>query len=165
MSRREANKIRYCNMKTPIGNLLLTGTEEGLLSISFVVNQPEEVPEEWVEEEQFFEEAIRQLNEYFGGTRKEFNLKLHPEGTPFQLEVWQEMSKIPYGETLSYGELASRIDRPKASRAIGGACNKNRLPVVIPCHRVIGKTGKLVGFGGGLTVKEKLLKLEQGDLT
>lgn len=106
-------------------------------------------------------QAERQLMEYFSGMRKEFALPLATDGTPFQQAVWTALQQIPYGETITYGQLAKMIDRPGAVRAVGGACNKNPIAIVIPCHRVIGAGGKLTGFAAGITVKEHLLALEQ----
>ena len=110
--------------------------------------------------------AIRQLGEYFNGDRQEFDLPLAPSGTSFQREVWDALIKIPYGQTVSYAQLAGRIGRPAAVRAVGAANGQNPIPIVIPCHRVIGSNGSLVGFGGGLEMKKFLLRLEarQGDL-
>ena len=104
--------------------------------------------------------AARQLSEYFSGARTEFDLPLAPEGTEFQRTVWRRLQDIPYGETIAYGELARRVGNPKASRAVGAANGANRIPIVIPCHRVIAANGKLTGFGGGLPIKEALLSLE-----
>jgi methylated-DNA-[protein]-cysteine S-methyltransferase len=101
-----------------------------------------------------------QLDEYFAGKRQEFDLPLAPAGTDFQCQVWQGLQEIPFGETWSYGELARHVGRPKASRAVGAANGLNPIPVIIPCHRVIGSNGKLTGFGGGLETKSFLLKLE-----
>jgi methylated-DNA-[protein]-cysteine S-methyltransferase len=115
----------------------------------------------WREDRRFLEETIRQLRAYFSGALESFSLPLAPEGTPFQLEVWRRLCDIPYGETISYGELARRIGHPKASRAVGLANGTNPIPIVIPCHRVIGSNGKLTGYGGGLPIKEKLLALER----
>jgi methylated-DNA-[protein]-cysteine S-methyltransferase len=106
--------------------------------------------------------AASQLAEYFDGKRKTFNLPLAPEGTEFQQKVWQALQAIPFGETRSYGEIAAQIGRPKASRAVGMANNRNPIVIIIPCHRVIGSDGSLTGYGGGLKVKEFLLKLERG---
>lgn len=106
--------------------------------------------------------ARQQLAEYFAGRRKRFDLPLAPEGTAFQLRVWAELRKIPWGETVSYGELARRIGMPRAARAVGAANGANPIPIVIPCHRVIGSTGRLTGFGGGLDAKATLLGLEGG---
>ncbi len=107
---------------------------------------------------------MRQLRVYFAGELKEFDLPLAPDGTPFQQKVWRELCKIPYGETISYGELARRIDNPNASRAVGLANGSNPIPIIIPCHRVIGSNGKLTGYGGGLPIKEKLIALERRQL-
>ncbi len=103
----------------------------------------------------------KEIIEYFEGKRKEFNLELFIEGTEFQKKVWNELLKIPYGERKSYGEIAKNIGNPKAARAIGMACNKNKIPIIIPCHRVVGSNQKLVGFAGGLEVKSILLNLER----
>ena len=106
-------------------------------------------------------EASKQLKEYFNGKRKEFNLPLNPKGTEFMKKVWKELQKIPYGETKSYKELAEKIDNPKAVRAVGMANNKNPIPILIPCHRVIGSDGKLIGYALGLDIKQWLLNLEK----
>jgi len=106
------------------------------------------------------ERAARQLEEYFAGRRREFDLPLAPAGTPFQREVWRALQRIPYGETRSYGEVAAMVGRPRACRAVGMADNRNPLPIVIPCHRVVGASGELVGYAAGLDIKRKLLALE-----
>ena len=110
-------------------------------------------------------EAVRQLREYFAGKRTEFDLPLAPEGTAFSATCGGDLQEIPYGETISYGELARRVGNPKASRAVGAANGQNPIPIVIPCHRVIGANGKLTGFGGGLPTKEALLALEARQLS
>ena len=102
-----------------------------------------------------------QLDEYFAGTRTRFDLPLRLHGTPFQVEVWEQLRRIPYGETISYGELARRVGNANASRAVGLANGQNPLPIVVPCHRVIGANGKLTGYGGGLPIKARLLELER----
>jgi methylated-DNA-[protein]-cysteine S-methyltransferase len=109
-------------------------------------------------------ETVRQLKAYFSRKLTRFNLPLSPDGTPFQLTVWRELERIPYGELISYGELARRIGKPKASRAVGAANGANPIPIVVPCHRVIGSNGTLTGYGGGLPIKEKLLALERARL-
>jgi methylated-DNA-[protein]-cysteine S-methyltransferase len=109
-------------------------------------------------------EAARQLDEYFSGDRTTFSLPIAPAGTSFQVEVWTALTKIPYGQTMSYADLARRIARPSAVRAVGAANGQNPIPIVIPCHRVIGSNGSLVGFGGGLEAKRYLLGLERGSL-
>ena len=104
-----------------------------------------------------------QLNEYFSGTRREFDLPLAPHGTVFQMLVWEALRAIPYGETRTYGEIARMIGRPKAARAVGMACHNNPIAVIIPCHRVVGSAGSLTGYAGGLPVKERLLALEKAN--
>ena len=111
-------------------------------------------------DEAHFADALLQLGEYFDGVRQDFNLSISPKGTPFQQQVWQELQKIPFGHTASYGEIAARIDNPKASRAVGMANSRNPIPIIIPCHRIIGKDGSLTGFGGGVDLKKRLLELE-----
>jgi methylated-DNA-[protein]-cysteine S-methyltransferase len=106
-------------------------------------------------------ECINQLTEYFSGKRKDFDIKVNPSGTLFQKSVWNELLKIPYGETVSYGEIAERIGNPKSVRAVGLANGSNPISIIIPCHRVIGKNGSLVGYGGGIENKRYLLELEQ----
>jgi methylated-DNA-[protein]-cysteine S-methyltransferase len=112
------------------------------------------------EEDEFIRKIKSQLLAYCKGELKEFDLDLLVEGTEFQKKVWEEMQKIPYGKTRTYGELAEKVGNPKGARAVGMACNKNKIPVIIPCHRVVGKNGKLTGFAGGLDIKELLLKIE-----
>lgn len=152
----------YTYMNSPVGRLLLAGNEKELKQISFPHGKGTLKPERgWVRKEEPFREAIRQLQAYFAGTLKEFNLPLAPQGTRFQRAVWQALRSIPYGATVSYGEIARRIGKPKAVRAVGAANGRNPLPIVVPCHRVIGSDGSLTGFGGGLTTKRKLLDLER----
>lgn len=115
---------------------------------------------DWIYKEQPFNAARQQLTEYFDGTRKDFDLPLRLTGTEFQLLVLEELRRIPYGETTSYGDIAQRIGNPKAVRAVGAANGRNPLPIIVPCHRVIGSSGDLTGFGGGLDTKEALLRLE-----
>jgi methylated-DNA-[protein]-cysteine S-methyltransferase len=157
--------MNYCYLDTPIGTLLVAGDEQGVHRITFPLKEkPGEAapPEEgWTESARGpLQEAVRQLKEYFAGRRTEFDLPLAPEGTGFQKSVWRLLRDIPYGETISYGELARRLGNPKASRAVGAANGSNPLPIVVPCHRVIGANGKMTGFGGGIPVKEALLALE-----
>lgn len=153
---------RYCYCDSPIGRMLLVGDREKLLELHFSKELEKlHIPAEWQEDEPFFAETLRQLKEYFAGNRREFFLPIAPRGTPFQERVWQELCSIPYGETTSYGAIAARIGKPKACRAVGMANNKNPIPIIIPCHRIIGKDGSLTGFGGGLDVKRQLLDLER----
>ena len=151
----------YRYLATPVGDLLLAGDEEGLSLIGFPKGKMRHDPEaDWIFNEKPFVDACRQLEEYFAGTRKEFDLPLHLSGSDFQVQVLKELQQIPYGETTSYGEIAKRIGRPKAMRAVGAANGRNPIPIIIPCHRVIGSSGDLTGFGGGLDTKEALLRLE-----
>ena len=156
----------YTHMDTQIGTLLVAGDDDGVRVIGFPSGKGARTPEAgWVENPGPLREATRQLTAYFAGALTEFDLPLAPEGTPFQLTVWNALREIPYGETRSYGDIAAHIGKPSASRAVGAANGRNPLPIVIPCHRVIGSTGKLTGFGGGLDVKETLLALEQQHTT
>lgn len=155
----------YTQIESPLGPLLLAADDAGLRQILFVNGRHPARPESsWKEDRAPLNETIRQLHAYFAGDLENFDLKLAPEGTPFQLGVWRRLCDIPYGETISYGELAGRIGNPKASRAVGLANGSNPIPIVIPCHRVIGSNGKLTGYGGGLPIKEKLLALERRQL-
>jgi methylated-DNA-[protein]-cysteine S-methyltransferase len=154
--------IRYCYYESMVGRILVAGDEDGLRYISFIKGKHRITPEiDWREDRSYLDEPIHQLDLYFQGRLKQFTLKLAPKGTAFQLDVLRALQEVPYGETISYGELAQRIGRPKASRAVGAANARNPLPIVIPCHRVIGSDGSLVGFGGGLEIKRKLLDLER----
>ncbi len=151
----------YCYLDTPIGELLLAGEEDALVMIGFPKGSMRREPEpDWIYNEKPLAEASRQLREYFAGERRAFDLPLRLAGTEFQVSVLEALQKIPYGETTSYGEIARRIGRPKAVRAVGAANGRNPIPIVVPCHRVIGSTGDLTGFGGGLDTKEALLRLE-----
>lgn len=152
------SNVFYYN--TMIGKL---GIEENGLAITKVFFVDKDIEEKSVEkkETELLKEAIKQLNEYFDGKRKEFDLPLAPKGTEFQKKVWNALKEIPFGETRSYGEIARRIGNEKASRAVGMANNKNPIMIIIPCHRVIGANGKLVGYAGGIDIKEKLLNLEK----
>ncbi|MFK7862767.1 MAG: methylated-DNA--[protein]-cysteine S-methyltransferase [Pseudohongiellaceae bacterium] len=154
-------KTYYTYHTTPIGSLLLAGTDKGLSLLGFPQGKMQRRHESgWQREEEPFRDAVDQLDNYFSGELEKFTLQLDPVGTDFQRSVWQALLQIPYGETWSYGELAKYINKPKASRAVGAANGVNPIPVIIPCHRVIGSSGKLTGFGGGLETKETLLNLE-----
>lgn len=156
--------MNYAYFDSPIGPLLIAGDADAITRISFPDKDGNPtLPEAgWMESAKGpVGEAILQLREYFAGRRREFDLPLAPEGTEFQKSVWRRLREIPYGVTISYGELARRVGNPKASRAVGAANGKNPLPIVVPCHRVIGADGKLVGFGGGLPVKQRLLEIER----
>ena len=151
----------YCYLTTPIGDLLLAGDDQALSLVAFPEGTRRCDPEpDWIHDEAPFTEARQQLTEYFAGDRKDFDLPLGLTGTEFQLLVLDELQRIPYGETTSYGDIAVRIGRPKAVRAVGAANGRNPIPIIVPCHRVIGSGGDLTGFGGGLDAKKSLLRLE-----
>ncbi len=143
---------------SPIGNIQLKGTETHITDISFVKESPNHTEENinW----ELGNNTSQQLNEYFARKRKQFDLDLQSHGTPFQQVVWKALQEIPFGETRTYGEIAASIGNPKAARAVGLANNKNPIPILIPCHRVIGANGQLTGYAGGLKRKEYLLTLE-----
>ncbi len=151
----------YCYLGTPIGELLLAGECDALSMIGFPKGSMRRDPEpDWIYNEEPLKKARTQLVEYFAGERKDFDLPLKLSGTEFQVSVLEALLDIPYGETTSYGAIAKQIGRPKAVRAVGAANGRNPLPIIVPCHRVIGSSGDLTGFGGGLDTKEALLRLE-----
>jgi methylated-DNA-[protein]-cysteine S-methyltransferase len=138
--------------------LRLAASQAGLRSIDFDPDRPSEGEADPADP--LLQDAARQLREYFAGALRVFTLPLDPQGTEFQKRVWRELETIPYGETRSYSQIAAAMDAPKAVRAVGAANGSNPIPIVIPCHRVIGASGKLVGYGGGLPLKRRLLDLE-----
>ncbi len=151
-------KLESTRIKSPIGIIEISGSDEGIRSIVFLDSETEttHVPVCLLE-------CVNQLNDYFEGKRKHFDLKLDPRGTEFQLKVWEKLQQIPFGKTISYLELARMTGRETNTRAVGNANGKNMINIVVPCHRVIGSNGKLTGYGGGLWRKEILLKLEIGN--
>ena len=156
--------MTYRFLDSPVGGLLLARDEAGLRLIHFVDGRHRRSPPaEWQEDQTAFDDVAAQLGEYFAGARRNFDVPLAPQGTPFQQRVWRALLDIPYGETISYGELAARIGQRTASRAVGLANGSNPISIVIPCHRVIGANGNLTGYGGGLPVKQQLLALERGE--
>jgi methylated-DNA-[protein]-cysteine S-methyltransferase len=153
--------IYWHEADSPVGRLLLAGTAQALTRVHFQSGpHPLRPAEEWCHAAAPFVRVQAQLQEYFSGARRAFELPLAPRGTPFQLRVWRALCTIPYGETLSYGELAQRLGLVGGARAVGLANGANPLPIVVPCHRVIGADGTLTGFGGGLPIKRSLLALE-----
>jgi methylated-DNA-[protein]-cysteine S-methyltransferase len=162
----------FCYIESPIGRLMLTtdGTALTGLYMNLYRNKPSKLPglgDDWIQNATIdpLPAAARQLKEYFAGKRREFDLPLRMEGTEFQQRVWRELTKIPFGETRSYGQLAKRIDNPNGSRAVGLANGRNPIAIIVPCHRVIGADGSLTGFGGGLDRKEWLLTHEGQPVT
>jgi len=152
---------RWWSHPSPVGGLRLVGDEGRLRKILFERGRrPAPPPPATPPDAEPFREVIRQLDAYFAGELETFDLVLAPEGTPFQLEVWGLLRAIPYGETVSYGELARKIGRRDAARAVGAANGSNPIPIVVPCHRVVGADGSLTGFGGGIENKRWLLHHE-----
>ena len=150
--------MKYTHVDTPIGKLTVVAGGTGIRRILWDGEAP---PEDAVEgHSDLLDAAVTQIREYFTGNRTTFDLPLDLGGTPFQQKVWRELGSIPFGTTISYGEQARRIGRPQAARAVGAANGRNPVPVVLPCHRVIGSSGALTGFGGGLDTKRTLLRHE-----
>jgi methylated-DNA-[protein]-cysteine S-methyltransferase len=155
------SRAYYTKFQSPVGQLILAGDDRVLCLISFAAGKHVIRPQSgWMEDKKPFRETIRQLQAYFHGELQEFDLPLTLEGTPFQLRVWHSLRAIPYGQTISYGQLAHQIGQPNATRAVGLANGSNPIPIIVPCHRVIGSNGNLTGYGGGLSIKQKLLSLE-----
>jgi methylated-DNA-[protein]-cysteine S-methyltransferase len=155
--------LYYKLMKSPVGELKLVASNSGLTAILWENDDPKRVrlgPLEENNSHPVLLETERQLNAYFAGNLKQFSVKLDFVGTNFQKEVWQALVSIPFGETRSYGQIATQIGRPKAFRAVGAANGKNPISIIAPCHRVIGSDGKLTGFAGGLKAKARLLGIE-----
>ena len=154
----------YTTIESPIGELLLSSTVDGELTRLYMQDAPRPftVPADWRRDDRSCVAAIEQLREYFDGERHEFTLPLAPHGNAFELRVWEALREIPYGETVSYGEIARRIGSATAARAVGLANGRNPIAVIVPCHRVIGADGSLTGYGGGLERKRYLLDLEAG---
>ena len=154
----------YTYVTSPIGRLLLAGDDVVLERLHFSSGSKAQLPDAtWLARPEMFASVAQQLEAYFRGELQDFALTLNPKGTAFQLAVWRELVKIPYGHTITYGELAKRLGNPQASRAVGLANGANPIAIVQPCHRVMGANGKLTGFGGGLDVKQRLLDLERGE--
>jgi methylated-DNA-[protein]-cysteine S-methyltransferase len=150
-----------CHLDSPVGRLLLSSDGSSLIGVRFPDRRAAATPAERTEPaDAVLRAACEQLTDYFAGRRQVFDLPLKPLGSEFQVRVWAELSRIPFGETMSYGELATRLGDKGASRAVGLANNRNPIPIIIPCHRVIGADGSMVGFGGGLERKQWLLRHE-----
>ena len=162
----------YYNYESPFGNIIITTNGTEITEIKLKLNAPTEptatpepntTPEPTAPPDTIIKEAAKQLDEYFKGKRKEFDLPINPQGTDFQRKVWEALKQIPYGETKTYKQIAQTINKPNACRAVGQANNKNPIWIIIPCHRVIGASGKLTGYGGGLEMKQRLLEIEKGN--
>ena len=156
--------LAYKTIESPIGQLKLVASDKGLVAILWENDSPRRVRLSDLQENDehpVLLETQRQLTEYFAGRRKTFSVALDMRGTPFQKNVWEALLAIPFGETRSYGQLARQLGNPRATRAVGAANGRNPISIIVPCHRVIGSTGKLTGFAGGLETKAHLLNLEQ----
>ncbi len=151
-------------MDSPVGVLTIVAENDGIVAIRFESESEHMSSQSPMEvgagEHAILDNAVRQLEEYFGGARTEFDLPLVPRGTPFQQQAWQVLRTIPYGETITYGEQARRLGDPNKSRAVGSANGRNPIPIVVPCHRVVGANGHLTGYAGGIEVKAWLLDHE-----
>lgn len=158
--------IVHTTIESPVGPLLLAVAGDALHAVEFSASKhPVKRTADWREgDHPLLNHARRQLDEYFAGERRVFDLPLAPQGTDFQRAVWHALATIPYGETASYAQMAARVGKPRAVRAVGAANGRNPLPIVLPCHRVIGADGSLTGFGGGLPVKRFLLELEGANI-
>jgi len=156
----------YTTLKSPVGELFLVASKEGLHALLWECDMKEKSCRDLFQnlkrddKHSLLQKAISQLKEYFKGERRDFDLQLAPHGTVFQMKAWRELSKIPYGETISYAEQASRVGDSKKARAVGTANSRNPISIVVPCHRVIAKSGALSGFGGGVPTKKFLIELE-----
>lgn len=152
----------YDYLETPIGKLMLAADAQGLRYVEFERSRyPTHIGKDWRRDPEILRTAKTQLNAYFAGELTEFDLDLAPRGSEFQQRVWDALRRIPYGATTNYGSIARELGDPTASRAVGAANGRNPLPIIVPCHRVIGADGSLTGFGGGLPIKRFLLEHEQ----
>lgn len=152
----------YDYYKSPLGRLLLAADDDGLAQLDLPHEKRPTIPAaDWQRAPAKLADTRKQLDEYFAGTRRHFDMPLHPHGTEFQLAVWRALCDIGYAQTTSYADIARRIDRPRAVRAVGAANGANPLAIIVPCHRVIGSNGSLTGYGGGLPAKRWLLALER----
>ena len=149
--------LKYTYVNTPIGAIMVVGVDDAIVETYFAGAKPKA---DWIRDDDALRNAADQLLAYFSGERCAFDLRLAPRGTEFQQAVWSALQEIPYGQTTTYSTIAERIGRPAAIRAVGAANGANPIPIVIPCHRVIGANGSLTGFGGGIDVKRQLLALE-----
>jgi methylated-DNA-[protein]-cysteine S-methyltransferase len=154
--------VRYKIIESPVGPLRIAVSERGLRSLAFAHQERgAQLDPAWTHEPGLEDEIEEELRAYFAGELRKFQRRLDPEGTDFQKRVWTELQAIPYGETTSYGAIAQTLGQPGGARAVGAANGMNPIAIVVPCHRVIGKSGKMTGFAGGITIKRQLLDLEQ----
>ena len=161
MSTRRKNMLARYTYKTLIGNIVITEENEKIIGIEFEESSLKIEEEIQIKQTALIKRTYQQIKEYLEGNRKQFDIPINLKGTTFRLKVWNALLTIPYGETKSYQEIAKQVKSPKACRAVGMANHNNPISIIVPCHRVIGKSGKLVGYGGGLEIKEKLLEIEK----
>ncbi|CCO25473.1 methylated-DNA--[protein]-cysteine S-methyltransferase [Maridesulfovibrio hydrothermalis] len=157
--------VYYTTFMSPLCGITLVGNKAGLIHLHLQTGEGKKefsIAGHWVRDDKFFIEAASQINDFCAGSRTFFKLKLNPQGTEFQKRVWEALRTIPYGETRSYKQVAEKIGNKNAGRAVGMANSKNPIPLIIPCHRVVGANGALTGFAHGLTIKQKLIELERG---
>jgi methylated-DNA-[protein]-cysteine S-methyltransferase len=153
--------MRYTYIDSPIGRLQVTRDEGGVTGLDLpTARYPRQIRDDWERDDAVFDDVRAQLSEYFAGTRQQFDLPLNARGNAFQHAVWQVLTEIPYGETTSYGKVAAAVGHPDGARAVGVANGQNPIPIIVPCHRVIGADGSLIGYGGGLSTKRWLLDHE-----
>ncbi len=159
-----AESTKFTTFKSPFGNLVIAGVAGKIRSMRVVTEDGRFAPQpSWSRADDEFAEASAQLAAYFGGELREFSLPLELVGTPFQLDAWRVLRAVPYGTTTTYGEIARTMGRPNASRAVGGAMNRNPITIIVPCHRVLGKDGALTGYLNGTEMKHRLLAMEAAD--
>jgi methylated-DNA-[protein]-cysteine S-methyltransferase len=153
--------MRYSYVQSPLGGLLVTRDDDGLTGLCLPTGRyPQRVRDEWQRDDDAFDDVRHELGEYFAGALQDFTVPLSPRGSAFQKQVWRALAEIPYGETTSYGKVAVSIGHPDGARAVGVANGQNPIPIIVPCHRVIGADGSLTGYGGGLDAKRWLLDHE-----
>lgn len=156
----------YCFLDSPLGPLLVQGDGESVTGLFLSKpDEPWQIDASWQKADALFQAVREQLAEYFTGTRQQFDVPIRLDGTPFQRKVWRDLLRIPFGTTISYAQLAQRIGKPSASRAVGHANSRNPISIIVPCHRVIGTDGKLTGYAGGIANKDWLLAWERRGLT
>lgn len=156
----------YTRFTSPFCDIILAGNEQGLNHLHLETGEGSrclDIQEDWQRNDTFFSEIIHQLSAYFSGSRQNFDIKINPQGSDFQKQVWQQLTTIGYGELCTYKEIAIAVGNKNAARAVGMANSKNPIPLIIPCHRVIGANGQLTGFAHGLMIKEKLISLEKAN--
>lgn len=161
------SRMYYTRYVSDIAPIILVGNEEGLAYLHFDIDKGKrefEIKSDWIKNYDFFMDIINQLDEYLHGKRKDFNIRTNPNGTLYQKKVWQELKRIPYGKLKTYKDIAKKMGNSNSSRAVGNANGKNPLPIIIPCHRVIGANGNLVGYAYGTRIKQKLINIEKEDV-